>query len=282
MSKILIADSGSTKTEWTLLENNMVVRSLYTEGINPNQANEDVIAKMLLKTELRSFAPAHIHFYGSGCGSASGKNIVRNALEALFTNAGITIESDLFAAARALCGTEKGIVAIMGTGSSSCLYDGVKIVEQRPSLGFILGDEGSGAVLGKMFVRKLLYGELSKEVSEKFYEEFPIDKEAIIARVYREPYPNRFLATFAGFIAQYKQQAAVNEIIRENFNGFIRSHISKYTGAKTLPVHFTGSIAHYFGEEMKGLLQWNGYITGKTEQSPMQGLIRYHQMNHPR
>lgn len=280
MSKSLIADSGSTKTEWTLLENNMVVRSLYTEGINPNQANEEVIAKMLLKTELRSFAPTHIYFYGSGCGSASGKNIVRNALDALFTNAEITIESDLFAAARALCGTEKGIVAIMGTGSSSCLYDGVKVIEQRPSLGFILGDEGSGAVLGRMFVRKLLYGELSKEVTDKFYEEFPIDKEAIIARVYREPYPNRFLATFAGFIAEHKHQAAVNEIIRENFNGFIRSHISKYTDAKKLPVHFTGSIAHYFGEEMKGLLQWNGYIAGKTEQSPMQGLIRYHQMNY--
>ncbi|HTF02496.1 MAG TPA: ATPase [Bacteroidia bacterium] len=277
--KVLIADSGSTKTEWTLLEDNMVVRSLYTEGINPNQANEEVIAKMLLKTELRSFAPTHIYFYGSGCGSASGKNIVRNALDALFTSAEITIESDLFAAARALCGSEKGIVAIMGTGSSSCLYDGLNIAEQRPSLGFILGDEGSGAVLGKMFVKKLLYGELPQTVTDKFYEEFPIDKEAIIARVYREPYPNRFLATFAGFIAQHKQHGPVNEIIRDNFNGFIRSHVSKYTDAKKFPVHFTGSIAHYFGEEMKGLLQWNGYTPGKIEQSPMEGLIRYHQAN---
>ena len=278
--KILIADSGSTKTEWTLLENNMVVRSLYTEGINPNQANEDVIAKMLLKTELRSLSPNKIYFYGSGCGSASGKNIVRTALEALFTNVEINIESDLFAAARALCGTEKGIVAIMGTGSSSCLYDGTKIIEQRPSLGFILGDEGSGAALGKMFIRKLLYGELNEDVTKKFYEEFPIDKEAFISRVYREPYPNRFLATFAGFIAEHKMLGAVNEIIRDNFNGFIRSHISKYTDAKKTPVHFTGSIAHYFADEMKGLLQWNGYVAGKTEQSPMQGLIHYHQVNH--
>lgn len=278
--KILLADSGSTKTEWTLLENNMVVRSLYTEGINPNQASDEVIAKMLLKTELRSLGPTHIYFYGSGCGSASGKAIVRNALDAIFTSAEITIESDLFAAARALCGTERGIVAIMGTGSSSCLYDGKKIIEQRPSLGFILGDEGSGAVLGKMFIRKLLYGELPEAVTKQFYEEFRIDKEAIISRVYREPYPNRFLATFAGFIAQNKQHAAVNEIIRENFNGFIRSHLSKYTDAKNTTVHFTGSIAHYFVEEMTGLLQWNGYTAGKIEQSPMQGLIRYHQLNH--
>lgn len=280
MSKILIADSGSTKTEWTLLEDNMVVRSLYTEGINPNQAKDEVIAKMLLKTELRSFAPNEIYFYGSGCGSAGGKAIVKSALDAIFTNVAITIESDLFAAARALCGSEKGIVAIMGTGSSSCMYDGSKIVEQRPSLGFILGDEGSGAVLGRMFIRKLLYGELPKEMTDKFYEEFPIDKDAIIARVYREPYPNRFLATFAGFIAQYKHQAAINEIIRDNFNSFIRSHLSRYTNAKEMPIHFTGSIAHHFSEEMKGLLQWNGYTAGKVEQSPMEGLIQYHQQNH--
>lgn len=278
--KILIADSGSTKTEWTLLEDNMVVRSLYTEGINPNQAKDEVIAKMLLKTELRSFAPNEIHFYGSGCGSAGGKAIVKSALDAIFTNVGITIESDLFAAARALCGSEKGIVAIMGTGASSCMYDGSRIVEQRPSLGFILGDEGSGAVLGKMFIRKLLYGELPKNVTDKFYEEFPIDKDAIIARVYREAYPNRFLATFAEFIAQNKRAAAINEIIRDNFNSFIRSHLSAYTDAKKVPIHFTGSIAHHFSEEMQGLLQWNGYTMGKIEQSPMQGLIQYHQQNH--
>lgn len=277
--KILLADSGSTKTEWTLLEDNIVVRSCYTEGINPNQAKDEVIAKMLLKTELRSYAPNQIFFYGSGCGSAGGKAIVKSALDAIFPTAEITIDSDLFAAARALCGSDKGIVAIMGTGSSSCMYDGVRIVEQRPSLGFILGDEGSGAVLGKMFIRKLLYGELPKELTEKFHEEFQIDKEAIIARVYREPYPNRFLATFAGFIAQHKQQAAINEIIRENFNSFIRSHLSRYTDSKKLPIHFTGSIAHHFAEEMSGLLQWNGYTMGNIEQSPMQGLIRYHQAN---
>ncbi len=280
MSKILIADSGSTKTEWTLLEDNMVVRSLYTEGINPNQAKDEVIAKMLLKTDLRSMAPTHIYFYGSGCGSAGGKAIVKSALDAIFTSVEITIESDLFAAARALCGSEKGIVAIMGTGASSCMYDGSRIVEQRPSLGFILGDEGSGAVLGKMFIRKLLYGELPKDLTEKFYEEFPIDKDAIIARVYREAYPNRFLATFAEFIAQHKRQAAINEIIRDNFNSFIRSHLSRYTDAKKIPIHFTGSIAHHFSEEMQGLLQWNGYTMGKVEQSPMAGLIRYHQLNH--
>lgn len=278
--KILLADSGSTKTEWTLLDNNIVLRSLYTEGINPNQASDEVIAKMLLKTELRSLSPEHIYFYGSGCGSATGKSIVRNALDAIFPSAQITIETDLFAAARALCGSERGIVAILGTGSSSCLYDGKKIIEQQPSLGFILGDEGSGAVLGKMFIRKMLYNELPSEVTKKFHEEFPIDKDAIINRVYREPYPNRFLATFAGFIAQHKRQAAVNEIIRENINGFIRYHLSKYTDAKEMPVHFTGSIAHYFSEELTGLLQWNGYTAGKIEQSPMEGLIRYHQINH--
>jgi len=274
--KILIADSGSTKTEWTIMQNGNAVRSVFTEGINPNQADTAAIVSVLTNSDLANSYPDQLFFYGSGCGSESGKSIVREALKQIFPNAVLSVESDLLAAARALCHKEKGVVAILGTGASSCLFDGEKIIEQKPSLGFILGDEGSGAVLGKMFIRKLLYGELPENVTKAFHSEFGFDKDAILRRVYREPYPNRFLATFGEFIARHKSQAAVNEVIRENFKALIASHLSAYTGAKQLPVHFIGSVAFHFQEELHALLQWNGYTPGKTERSPMDGLVKYH------
>lgn len=274
--KVLIADSGSTKTEWTILQDGNVVRSVFTEGINPNQADEATIVALLSKSELVASSPDQLFFYGSGCGSESGKMIVGNALKAVFKDATVTVESDLLAAARALCHKERGIVAILGTGASSCLFDGEKIVEHKPSLGFILGDEGSGAVMGKMFIKKLLYGELPKSVSDAFYTEFGFDKDAILRRVYREAYPNRFLATFGEFIERHRSQAAVNEVIRENFKMLIASHLSAYTDSKKLPIHFIGSIAFHFQEDLHALLRWNGYSPGKTERSPMEGLVKYH------
>lgn len=274
--KILLADSGSTKTEWTMLDNGNVVKSVFTEGINPNQADTNAIAAMLQNSDARTLKADQVFFYGSGCSTLGGKTIVRSALENVFGATKIEVESDLLGAARGLSRNEKAIVAILGTGASSCLFDGEKIVEQRPSLGFILGDEGSGASLGKAFIRKLLYKELPGEVTDAFSAEFHFDKDAIIRRVYREPYPNRFLAAFCGFIAKHKRHASVNEVIRENFNALIKSQFSRYTDAKQLPIHFTGSVAYYFGEELVSLLNWNGYTAGRTEQSPMAGLIRFH------
>jgi N-acetylglucosamine kinase-like BadF-type ATPase len=274
--KILLADSGSTKTEWTVLDNGSVAKSVFTEGINPNQADTATIAKMLKASDAKSLKPDQIYFYGSGCGNLGGKNVVRAALEEVFGTTKVEVESDLLGAARGLSRNERSIVAILGTGASSCLFDGEKIVEQRPSLGFILGDEGSGASLGKAFIRKLLYKEIPDEVSDAFYAEFQFDKDAIIRRVYREAYPNRFLAAFCEFISKHKTHASVNEVIRENFTALIKSQFSRYTDAKKTPIHFTGSVAYFFGEELVSLLNWNGYVAGKTEQSPMSGLIKYH------
>lgn len=274
--QLLIADSGSTKTEWTFIEDRIVSHSVFTEGINPNQADEDAIATMLHKSELRKYRADKIHFYGAGCGSDRGKAVLTEALGAIFPSAQTEIETDIIGAARALSAGEKSIVGILGTGASSCVFDGTKILEQRPSLGFILGDEGSGAVLGKMFIRKLLYGELPDALLKSFHSEFPIDKDAIIKRVYRDPYPNRFLAAFGEFIGRHRNQASVNEVIRENFTGFIRSHLTGYKGAKEMPIRLTGSIAFHFREELNGLLRWNGFQEAECVQSPMEGLVRYH------
>jgi glucosamine kinase len=274
--QLLIADSGSTKTEWTFIEDRIVSHSVFTEGINPNQADEDAIATMLHKSELRKYRADKIHFYGAGCGSDRGKAVLTEALGAIFPSAQTEIETDIIGAARALSAGEKSIVGILGTGASSCVFDGNKITEQRPSLGFIIGDEGSGAVLGKMFVRKLLYGELPDSLMKDFYAEFPIDKDAIIKRVYRDPYPNRFLAAFGEYIGRHRNQASVNEVIRENFTGFIRSHLSGYKDAKIMPIRLTGSIAFHFREELNGLLRWNGFQEAECVQSPMEGLVRFH------
>lgn len=274
--KILLADSGSTKTEWTVLENGNVTKSVFTDGINPNQADTATIAAMLKGSDAKSLKADQIFFYGSGCGNLGGKNVVRAALEEVFGITKVEVESDLLGAARGLSRKEKAIVAILGTGASSCLFDGEKIIEQRPSLGFILGDEGSGAALGKSFIRKLLYKELPDDVIAAFNTEFHFDKDAIIRRVYREAYPNRFLAAFCEFISKHKAHASVNEVIRENFTALIKSQFSRYTDAKKTPIHFTGSVAYYFGEELISLLNWHGYTAGKTEQSPMSGLIKFH------
>jgi glucosamine kinase len=274
--QLLIADSGSTKTEWTFIEDRIVAHSIFTEGINPNQADADTIAAMLHKSDLRKHRADKIHFYGAGCGSERGKTVLSEAIGAIYPSAKTEVETDIIGAARALSAGEQSIVGILGTGASSCLFDGKMIIDQRPSLGFILGDEGSGAVLGKMFIRKLLYEELPESLLNAFHAEFPIDKDAIIKRVYRDPYPNRFLAAFGEFIGRHRNQAAVNEVIRENFTGFIRSHLSVYKGAKQMPIRLTGSIAFHFKEELYGLLRWNGFQEAECVQSPMDGLIRYH------
>lgn len=274
--QLLIADSGSTKTEWTFIEDRIVAHSVFTEGINPNQADADSIAAMLHKSDLRKYRADRIHFYGAGCGSDRGKAVLADAISAIYPSAKTEIETDIIGAARALSAGEKAIVGILGTGASSCLFDGKNIIDQRPSLGFILGDEGSGAVLGKMFIRRLMYGELPEQLLKSFYTEFPIEKDAIIKRVYRDAYPNRFLAAFGEFIGRHRNQAAVNEVIRENFNGFIRSHLSAYDAARELPIRLTGSIAFHFKEELNGLLRWNGFQEAECVQSPMEGLIRFH------
>ena len=215
-----------------------------------------------------------IRFYGAGC-TPEKNGIVKKALSDAFegTVEDIEVYSDLLGAARGLCCKEEGVACILGTGSNSCLYDGEKIVQNTPALGYILGDEGGGAVLGRMFLNALLKGRLDNAVADAFFDEYGMNQAAIIERVYRQPLANRFLASFSKFISEYRDNPTVNVIVRENFANFLNNNVKPYNCKK---LNFTGSIAYHYAEILRDVAEQNGYEIGKITQSPLEGLAEYH------
>lgn len=275
---ILVADSGSTKTEWKIIENGNPVESLFSSGINPYFLSSEEIYQ-LLKKELGAFSGYtfnKIFYYGTGCNSDSKNNIVKEALTRIFSTGEIFIGSDLLGAARSLCQNNPGIACIMGTGSNSCFYDGSVIVSNVSPLGYILGDEGGGAVIG----RKLVSGVLKKQVPQKvidcFFETYKLSPAEILENVYMKPFPNRFLGQFATFISSNIDIPELQDIITSSFDDFIRRNVLQYPEAKVMPINFTGSIAYHFRPFLEGLLAKNNLKPGIITLSPMDNLIKYH------
>lgn len=274
---LLIAESGSTNTDWCLL--NASHRLFFrTRGINPFMESAEDIAKMIQLELLPhlQFPPISICFYGAGC-VHQGKENVRNALNQVFRDVAVDVESDLLAAARALCGYQPGIACILGTGSNSCYFDGNQIVSNVSPMGFIIGDEGSGAVLGKRFVGSLLKKQFSDELKEQFLAEYQLTPAMIIERVYRQPYPNRFLASFAPFIHKHLSDDRVRNMVLDEFNAFVIRNILQYPQSQHLPIHFTGSVAWYFSDLLKETLDRHQLQMGHICVSPLSQLIEYHQ-----
>ena len=273
----LIADSGSTKTQWCLVEGDKVVKELYTLGINPfYQTTDDILADLRekLTPALASEKITQISFYGAGCAFEDKKDIVRSALSALFVHASIEIESDLLGAARALFQHQKGIACILGTGSNSCYYDGVTITHNISPLGYILGDEGSGAVLGKLLVADCLKNQLPATLKDKFYTQYVYSNAEILDKVYKQPFPNRFLAQFAPFLLDNLEEPAIFNIVFESFDAFITRNVMQYQ-LDEMEVGFVGSIAHHFRDVLEiAAYERNVNIT-KIEQRPMEGLIQF-------
>lgn len=274
--RTLIADAGGTSTTWYLSPSHI----FSTFGINPFQQNEDDIYKLVNDFKRSSLdnpdvpSVSAIRFYGAGCTPAKIA-MVKQALIKAFGGEveDVEVYSDLLGAARGLCGHHEGVACILGTGSNSCLYDGEKIVQNTPALGYILGDEGGGAVLGRMFLNALLKGRLDKAVADAFFDEYGMNQAAIIERVYRQPLANRFLASFSKFISEYRDNPTVNVIIRENFSNFLSNNIKPYNCKK---LNFTGSIAYHYAEILRDVAAQNGYEIGKITQSPLEGLAEYH------
>lgn len=274
--RTLIADAGGTSTTWHLSPSHI----FSTYGINPFQQSEDDIFKLVHDFKISNLDGADvpsvtsIRFYGAGC-TPEKIEMVKRALYNAFDGEveDVEVYSDLLGAARGLCGTEEGVACILGTGSNSCLYDGEKIVQNTPALGYILGDEGGGAVLGRMFLNALLKGRLDKAVADAFFDEYGMNQAAIIERVYRQPLANRFLASFSKFISEYRDNPTVNVIIRENFSNFLNNNVKPYN-CKML--NFTGSIAYHYAEILRDVATQNGYEIGKITQSPLDGLAEYH------
>ncbi len=277
----LIADSGSTKTEWCLLKNNK--KTLFTtQGMSPyfvNAAQVEGIMSAEVAPFLKKNHVDEIHFYGTGCKNAANKKMFKNIFQRLFSGAKVVVDNDLSGAAKALCGDEKGIACILGTGSNSCYYNGKRIVKNSPGLGFILGDEGSGAYLGKKVVQHYLYDIFDADLRARFDAKFVTTESEILESVYKKPLPNRYLASFVTFLAENRGHYMIENIIEDGINDFFQMHLQTYKESQKLPVHFTGGVAYGFRDIVKQLCINYNLQPGTFLKSPMEGLIKYHRQN---
>ncbi len=234
----------------------------------------------IIRNELLPFLkdknPEAVYFYGTGNKDPNNAKKVKQVLQKVFTQSGVTVNHDLLGAARALCGHEKGIACILGTGSNSCYYDGKKIVRNSPGLGFILGDEGSGAYLGKKVIQYFLYNIFEKELKEKFQSKYKTSAEEILENVYRKPLPNRYLASFTVFLSENRGHYMIENIIEDGLNDFFLNHVSQYNESRKYPVHFTGGVAYYFKDVVLGLCDVYGLEVGTILKNPMEGLVRFY------
>jgi N-acetylglucosamine kinase-like BadF-type ATPase len=279
MSVILIADSGATKCEWCLVENGKAKKRIHTQGISPYFLSADQIIALLSKELLPKIKAARIsrlHFYGTGLHNTENAAIIKKVLKKLFPGVLIEVQTDLLAVARALCKNKKGIACILGTGSNSCYYNGKKIVKNSPGIGYVLGDEGSGAYLGKKVVQYYLYQTFDEELKARFEKKFQVSPQEILEKVYKQPLPNRYLASFAIFLAENRGHYMVENIIEDGLNDFFFTHLYKYRESWTLPIHFIGSIGFGFRDVLKELCDTYELELGKVSKTPMQGLIEYH------
>lgn len=279
---ILIADSGSTKTDWRLIDDEKKIHQFATQGLNPYFQTTTEISE-ILKSELLpqlqsqiSYLKSQIYFYGAGCEADSKKELIREALLLVFPNAVIEVNSDMIGAARAMCGSEPGIAAILGTGSNTCYYDGAKSVENVASLGFILGDEGSGAHIGKTFIQAYLNKEMPEDLSKRFYERFKLSLSDILDGVYKKPMPNRFLASFSKFIYQNLKEQFVIDLVADCFEQFFDKHICKYAKHKEVKLSCVGSVAFYYSNILRAVAIKKGVNIDKIIETPIAGLTLYH------
>lgn len=277
----LTVDSGSTKTDWGFFDTPDNLKTYGTQGINPCHQSE-VEIRSIIASELVSKATGtdfgtitEVHYYGAGCATAEICSQMAGILAAFFPNAAISVESDMLGAARALCGNSEGVACVLGTGSNSCLYNGREIVDQVPSLGYILGDEGSSAALGRRLISDCLKRQLPESVCHEFLSKYGLDKDTIIENVYRKPMANRYIAGFAPFLYEKRSISEVHKIIIQCFSEFFTRNVINYH-RPWLPVHFVGSLADNFAAELAETADSLGMTIGKIVASPLEGLVQYH------
>jgi len=278
---ILIADSGSTKTHWCVVSGGIIKNEIFTDGINPfYQTDMEIIALLesQLVPKLANEEIEQIYFYGAGCSFPNKKILVSRALVRFFGNAIIDIQSDLLGAARSLFQHEKGIACILGTGSNSCFYDGVEITQNVSPLGFILGDEGSGAVLGKLFIADCLKNQMPEWITEKLLDEYELPPAIIMDNIYKKSFPNRFLAKFTPFILEHIEEPAIFNLVYDSFDAFFIRNVMQYP-LEDVQVGFIGSIAHYFRDTLEIVASERGIMLSEIVQGPMEGLVRFHTNN---
>ncbi|MAW66266.1 MAG: hypothetical protein CMD18_08735 [Flavobacteriales bacterium] len=275
---IVIADMGATKTDWSFTEGSTVIKNISTKGFNPYFHTTGEIIDLLRPEFIgEDFSNIEqVHFYGAGCSNDEKVTIVEHALKIYFPYASIEVNHDLLASARALCGKSPGIACILGTGSNTCLYDGMHIIANNPSLGFILGDEGSGGDLGRELIKAYYYGTLNPELNEKLEKQFNVDKNSLLGNVYSTDKPNAFCAAFTPFLTQNIKEDCINELVKNSFREFFNRHIRTYENFQKLPINFVGSIAFHFKSQLEEVAKEFGSRLGIIIQAPVAKLIEYH------
>lgn len=277
----LIADSGSTKTDWCVMDGSRVVQRMAGQGINPFQQSPPVILKTITDDVVSKITCAgdidEVYFYGAGCREEM-KPMMRGVLPECFPGAvKVDVETDMLGAARALFADEPGIACILGTGANSCMYDGKNITGNVPPLGYILGDEGSGAVLGKLFVNAMFKGGVSDAVRNGYLSESGLTLADIINRVYREPLPNRFLASMSLYVHRHLDDERVRRLVVDNFRNFFRRNVALYSH-DGYAVGCVGSMAYCYGSQLAEAARMEGFEVAKVLKSPMEGLVAYHSL----
>ncbi|MCH7413332.1 N-acetylglucosamine kinase [Belliella sp. R4-6] len=279
---ILIADSGSSKTDWRLIKNDGEIEQYRGIGFNPSYQTSQEMAELIQEAFLLGIANdvTEVFYYGAGCSTDLLKDQVRIVLQSFFTSANVNVDHDMMAAARATFGNQAGIACILGTGSNSCDYDGYNIVNSMPSPGYIFGDEGGGAYVGKRFLQDFIQGELPDSINKLVSEELKLDYEDIIAKTYKMPFPNRYMASFCKFISSHKNDPYCYMLYYDSFQDFFNKHIKKYANYKEKQVNFVGSIAFFNSDILRSAAADAGIQVNLILESPIAGLSLYHRENH--
>ncbi len=275
---ILIADSGSTKTDWRVIDSSGQIEQAKCKGINPYyQSPEEILSELLtsLKPQINTDIQ-EIHFYGAGCNRPEKNAIISQALNEVFRDASVTVNSDLLAVAHGLCHRTAGIACILGTGSNSCYYDGERIVDHIPPWGTWLGDEGSGSWLGRELVVLYLNYELPDHLQQAFDKRYPDVRESVMDHVYRQPYPNRYLGQFSRFLYHHMKDPFIYELVYSGFMKFFKRKVLKYRMAGQVPVHVSGSIGFYFNTILRKIASDLGLDLKNITESPIAGLTLFH------
>ena len=273
----LIIDAGSTKMGWILMDGLEVKAHFVTKGFNPNYSPMQDLVETCRGASLPNGNIHSIHYYGTGCGNEQNCQTIKEVFQNQFPDAEIHVTHDLMAACHAVLGHEKGIACILGTGSNSCLYNGEDIVDKAVSLGYLVGDEGSGMHIGKEVVRAYFYGFMPKDLRMKFDAEYHLELKDFIQRLYHEGQPSKYLATFAKFAGEHQSNPFIKELVKGCFKAFIEAFVLRYEDCKTLKISFIGSVAFHFQDILNESLAEYGLTMGKVMQAPAEGLIKYYQ-----
>lgn len=274
---ILVADSGSSKTDWMAYSPDHTL-SFSTQGINPYFVTASDVVKILSKNrDLSAYANSikEVYFFGSGCSSPDKHEIISNGLSTFFSKAFVSVDHDLIGSAYATCGNKKGLTCILGTGSNITYYDGVNVHDGKHGLGYVLGDEGSGTYFGRKVLVSYLYGTMPTDLREAFFEQFKVDKDIVIQNIYQKPFPNSYLATFSRFMIAHKEHPFIQQMLKDGFQEFIDTNVKDYKEHKSLDCNFVGSIAFYYQDELRKVFAENNISVGKVLQKPIEGIFEY-------